>query len=483
MDQKLVEKQHKKGKLYVEERLALLFDDQQYQELTSPETRDGVYICEGQVSGKRVIVAAQDFTYKGGTLGLKHGQNIARGLDRAIRKKCPFISINDSGGARIQEGIDALSGYGDIFYRNVKASGRIPQISMILGPCAGGAVYSPGITDFIFMTEKISQMFITGPKVIHAVTGETITGEALGGTVMHGANSGVAHFCADTELECFLAVRRLVGMIPSNCRDRRLHAYLDSNAPIFNFQMPQDSHRGYDISEIIANIFDVKSFMELQPDFARSIVIGLAKLGGETVGIIANQPRYMAGVLDCNSSDKAARFVRFCDAFRIPIVTFTDVPGYLPGIAQEQAGIIRHGAKLLYAFSEATVPKINVILHKAYGGAYIAMNSVHIGADCVFSWPGAEVAVMGEQGAVEILYARETRSMDSQHARAFLNEKAAQYRREVMNTRLGLKRGYITAEIRPEETRDKLIEQLNRLGYKAAIRRIVAWRRHGNIPL
>ncbi len=483
MDAKLVEKQHKKGKLYVEERLQLLFDNHSYEELTTPETRDGVYVCEGMVSGKRVVVAAQDFTYKGGTLGLKHGQNIAMGLDRAMRKKCPFISMNDSGGARIQEGIDALSGYGDIFYRNVKASGRIPQISMILGPCAGGAVYSPGITDFIFMTEKISQMFITGPKVIHAVTGESITGEALGGTVMHGANSGVASFCTDTELECFMAVRRLVSMIPSNCRDRRLKCYVDANAPIFKFEMPEDSHRGYDISEIIANIFDVKSFMELQPDFAKSVMIGFARLGGETVGIIANQPRHMAGVLDCNSSDKAARFVRFCDAFRIPIVTFTDVPGYLPGIAQEQAGIIRHGAKLLYAFSEATVPKINVILHKAYGGAYIAMNSAHIGADCVFSWPGAEVAVMGEQGAVEILYARETRSMDAQQARAFLDEKAEQYRREVMNTRLGLKRGYITAEIRPEETRDRLIEALNRMGYRPAIRRMIARRRHGNIPL
>lgn len=483
MDKSLVEKQHKKGKLYVEERLQLLFDDQRYTELTTPEDRDGVYVCEGTVSGKRVIVAAQDFTFRGGTLGIKHGKNIAMALDRAIRKKCPFISMNDSGGARIQEGIDALSGYGDIFFRNVKASGRVPQISMILGPCAGGAVYSPGITDFIFMTDKVSQMFITGPKVIQAVTGEIITAEALGGTVMHGANSGVAHVCTDTELECFMEVRRLVGMIPSNCRDRRLHCYVDVDAPTFSFQMPEDSHRGYDISQIIASIFDVRSFMELQPDFAKSIVIGLAKLGGETVGIIANQPRYMAGVLDCNSSDKAARFVRFCDAFRIPIITFTDVPGYLPGIDQEQAGIIRHGAKLLYAFSEATVPKINIILHKAYGGAYIAMNSAHIGADCVFSWPGAEVAVMGEQGAVEILYARQTRHMDSQQARQFLNEKAAEYRRDVMNNRLGLERGYIDAEIRPEETRDKLIEQLNRLGTKAVIRRIIARRRHGNIPL
>ena len=483
MDANLVEKQHKKGKLYVEERLGLLFDDQRYTELTKPEERDGVYVCEGQVFGKRVVAAAQDFTFKGGTLGLKHGQNIVMGLKRAIRKKCPFVALNDSGGARIQEGVDALAGYGDIFYHNVKASGRIPQISMILGPCAGGAVYSPGITDFIFMTEKISQMFITGPKVIHAVTGEEITGEALGGTVMHGANSGVAHVCTDTELECFMQVRRLIGMIPSNCRDRRLHCYVDANSPVFGFEMPEDSHKGYDIAQIIASIFDAHSFMELQPDFAKSIVIGLAKLGGETVGIIANQPRHMAGVLDCNSSDKGARFVRFCDAFRIPIVSFTDVPGYLPGIAQEQAGIIRHGAKLLYAFSEATVPKINVILHKAYGGAYIAMNSMHIGADRVYSWPGAEVAVMGEQGAVEILYGRQTRHMDSQQARVYLDHKAEVYRREVMNTRLGLERGYITAEIRPEETRNVLIEDLNRLGYKAAIRRVIARRRHGNIPL
>lgn len=481
MDAKLAEKQHRKGKLYVEERLALLFDDHQYSEITAPEERDGVYICEGTVSGKRAIVAAQDFTFKGGTLGLRHGRNIAMGLDRAMKKKCPFIAMNDSGGARIQEGVDALAGYGEIFYRNVKASGRIPQISMILGPCAGGAVYSPGITDFIFMTDKVSQMFITGPKVIHAVTGETITGEALGGTVMHGANSGVAHVCTQTEQECIEQVRRLVSLIPSNCRDRRLHCYVDTSAPIFNFELPGDARRGYDIGGVIANIFDVGSFMELQPDFAKSIVIGLAKLGGETVGIIANQPHCMAGVLDCNSSDKGARFVRFCDAFRIPIISFTDVPGYLPGIAQEQAGIIRHGAKLLYAFSEATVPKVNIILHKAYGGAYIAMNSRHIGADCVYSWPDAEVAVMGEQGAVEILYAKETRDMDSQQAREFLNRKAAEYRREVMNTRLGLQRGYIDAEIMPEHTRDRLIEQLNQLGTKAIIRR--AFRRHGNIPL
>ena len=483
MDINLVDKQHKKGKLYVEERLQLLFDDQRYTEITTPDERDGVYVCEGTVSGKRVVVAAQDFTYKGGTLGLKHGQNIAMGLDRAMRKKCPFIAVNDSGGARIQEGIDALCGYGGIFYRNVKASGRIPQISMILGPCAGGAVYSPGITDFIFMTDKISQMFITGPKVIHAVTGETITGEALGGTVMHGVNSGVAHVCTETELECFMQVRRLIGMLPSNCRERRLHCYVDANAPEFSFALPEDSHRGYDVTDVIRSIFDTRSFMELQPDFAKSVVVGLAKLGGETVGIIANQPKYMAGVLDCNSSDKAARLVRFCDAFRIPIITFTDVPGYLPGVAQEQAGIIRHGAKLLYAFSEATVPKINVILRKAYGGAYIAMNSAHIGADCVFSWPGSEVAVMGEQGAVEILFARETRHMDSQEARAFLEQKAGEYRRAVMNNRLGLQRGYISAEIRPEETRNRLIEQLNRLGTKAAIRRLIARKRHGNIPL
>ncbi len=481
MDAKLVEKQHRKGKLYVEERLALLFDDHQYTEITRPENRDGVYVCEGMVSRKRVVVAAQDFTYRGGTLGLNHGRNIAAALDRAMKKKCPFISMNDSGGARIQEGVDALAGYGEIFYRNVRASGRIPQISMILGPCAGGAVYSPGITDFIFMTDKISQMFITGPKVIHAVTGEAINAEALGGTVMHGANSGVAHVCTRSEQDCIQQVRRLVDLIPSNCRDRRLHCYVDTNAPIFSFELPEDPRRGYDINRVIGNIFDVGSFMELQPDFAKSIVIGLARLGGETVGIIANQPHHMAGVLDCNSSDKAARFVRFCDAFRIPIISFTDVPGYMPGTAQEQAGIIRHGAKLLYAFSEATVPKVNIILHKAYGGAYIAMNSRHIGADCVYSWPDAEVAVMGEQGAVEILYAKQTRSMDSQQAGEFLREKAADYRRELMNTRLSLQRGYIDAEIMPQHTRDRLIEQLNRLGTRAVIRR--AFRRHGNIPL
>ena len=481
MDAKLVEKQHKKGKLYVEERLQLLFDDGKYKEITKPENRDGVYICEGRIKGKRVVVAAQDFTYQGGTLGLRHGKNIAMALERAYRKRRPFIAINDSGGARIQEGIDALSGYGDIFFRNVRASGKIPQISMILGPCAGGAVYSPGITDFIFMTDKISQMFITGPKVIQAVTGEVITGEALGGTMMHGSNSGVAHVCTSTEQDCFHEVRRLVGLLPSNSRNRRVNYVPEHGAPRFAFQMPTESNKGYDVQAVIRGIFDEDSFFELQPDFAKSIVIGLARLGGETVGLIANQPNYMAGVLDCDSSDKAARFVRFCDAFRIPIVTFTDVPGYLPGIAQEQAGIIRHGAKLLYAFSEATVPKINVIMHKAYGGAYIAMNSVHIGADYVFCWPEAEVAVMGEQGAVEILYAKETRDMTPVRKRDFLRQKAQEYRCDIMNSRLGLQRGYINEEIQPIETRSKLIETLARLGPRAFFRR--ALKRHGNIPL
>lgn len=482
MNMDLAVRQHQKGKLYVEERLALLYDDGQYTELTRPEERDGVYICEGNVCGKKVISAAQDFTYKGGTLGHSHGRNIARAIGMAIKAKCPFVAINDSGGARIQEGINALAGYGEIFRENVQASGVIPQISMVLGPCAGGAVYSPGLTDFIFMVNNISQMFITGPKVIRAVTGEVITGETLGGTFMHGSNSGVAHVCCENEQLCFQEVRRMIDLIPSSNSEKRRHLFEAKDAPAFNFILPERQNLSYDVLNVIQSVFDKNSFLELQRDFAKSMVIGFARLGGETVGIIANQPCVMAGVLDYNSSDKAARFVRFCDAFGIPIASFTDVPGYLPGISQEQSGIIRHGAKLLYAFSEATVPRINIIMRKAYGGAYIAMNSRHIGADLVYCWPGAEIAVMGERGAVEILYSKTLREMDSRSAADFIREKAAEYRKDVMNSREGIAQGYIDREIQPEETRAVLLEGFKKLCQNK--RHIIMRKnRHGNIPL
>lgn len=480
-DTQVMEKQHRKGKLYVTERLALLFDGGVWHEITAPETRDGVIVCDGLVSGKPVVAAAQDFTYKGGTLGLAHGQNIARGLDLAMKKRCPFLAINDSGGARIQEGIDALAGYGKLFYRNTKASGYIPQLSVILGPCAGGAVYSPGITDLIFVVDGISQMFITGPKVIKAVTGQSVSADELGGAEVHSTKSGVAHVrCAD-EPSCFEALRRLIALLPSSSRRKRLHIAPDAAPRPFHFALPDSPRRGYDIRALIAEVFDPDSFFELQAEFAPSVVIGLASLGGQTVGLIANQPLRMAGVLNCDSSDKAARFVRFCDAFGIPIVTFTDVPGYLPGASQESMGIIRHGAKLLYAFSEATVPKINIILRKAFGGAYIAMNSKHIGCDYVYALRTSEIAVMGEDGAVEILFAKEAAALPEEERKAFLAEKAAAYRQKTMNPTLGLERGYIDELIELGDIRAKLMERLPRCGRRGFVRTLR--KKHGNIPL
>ena len=474
------EKQHSKGKLYVTERIDLLFDEREYRELTTEQNRDGVYICLGKVNGKTAVVAAQDFSFKGGTVGLQHGRNIAMGLDVAMKKRCPFISLNDSGGARIQEGIDSLTGYGDIFFRNTSVSGVIPQISVILGPCAGGAVYSPGIMDFVFVVDQVSQMFITGPKVVKAVMGETVTAEELGGAAVHAQKSGVAHVrCAD-EQACFESIRTLIALLPGSNRPRRIKLSPDMEPKAISFRFPERMQQGYDVKMLIRDIFDEGSFFELQEEFARSIVVGFAALGGQTVGVIANQPMVMAGILDCDSSDKAARFVRFCDAFSIPMVTLTDVPGYLPGLVQEHAGIIRHGAKLLYAFSESTVPRINVILRKAYGGAYIAMNSLPIGADYVFAVKGGEVAVIGEHGAVEIIYAKEAASLPPAEKTAFLNEKAREYRQTTMNTELGLKHGYIHEEIELSEIREKLIKRFSVLKRK---KRVAPRKRHGNIPL
>ena len=398
-----ITKQHESGKMTARERIEALFDENSFVEIDAfVETKsidfdmqkkkvpgDGVVTGYGSVNGRLVFISSQDFTVIGGSLGEMHAKKITKVMDMAMKMGVPFISINDSGGARIEEGIDALKGFGDIFFRNTLASGVIPQISVIMGPCAGGAVYSPAITDFVFMVEKTSQMFITGPQVIKAVTGEDVTFDELGGADAHNSISGVAHFKSSNEKECIEKIKRLIDFLPDNNL---------SDAPIYTAQddmnrinenllevIPDDSNKPYDMMEIIASVVDNGEFLEIQEHFAKNIIIGFGRMNGGTVGIIANQPKFSAGVLDVNSSDKAARFVRFCDSFNIPIITFTDVPGYLPGVDQEHNGIIRHGAKLLYSFSEATVPKMNVIGRKAGGGAYIAMNSKHLGADMVFA--------------------------------------------------------------------------------------------------
>jgi len=491
-----IAKQHEAGKLTARERLHKLFDEGTFVEIDAfVETRsiefdmqkkkvpgDGVVTGYGNIDGRLVFVSAQDFTVIGGSLGEMHAKKITKVMDMAVKMGAPFISINDSGGARIEEGIDALSGFGDIFYRNTLASGVIPQISVIMGPCAGGAVYSPAITDFIFMVENTSQMFITGPQVIKAVTGEDVTFEKLGGAETHNAVSGVAHFKCANEDECIDQIKRLISFLPDNNL---------SGAPVyttgddlnrlcedFDTIIPEGANKPYDIRDIILKVVDNNDFMEIQKYYAQNIVIGLGRINGRTVGIVANQPKVMAGSLDVNSSDKAARFVRFCDAFNIPLVTFTDVPGYLPGVGQEHNGVIRHGAKLLYAFSEATVPKINIILRKAYGGAYIAMNSKHLGADMVFAWPTAEIAVMGPEGAANIIFRKEISNADDPVA--MRNQKIEEYRSKFSNPYVAAARGYVDDVIEPSTTRIRIINALEMLASKRENRPA---KKHGNIPL
>jgi acetyl-CoA carboxylase carboxyltransferase component len=452
-----IKKQHESGKKTARERIQMLMDPNSFVEIDAfVETRstefdmpkkkalgDGVVTGYGTVNGRLVFVASQDFTVIGGSLGEMHAKKITKVMDMAMKMGAPFISINDSGGARIEEGIDALSGFGEIFYRNTIASGVIPQISVIMGPCAGGAVYSPAITDFIFMVEKTSQMFITGPQVIKAVTGEDVTFEQLGGAETHNSLSGVAHFKSATEEECIRDIKRLLSFIPdNNLSDSELvNTSDDVNRVIaeLNTIVPDDANKPYNMKQVITSVVDNNDFLEIQEGFARNIIIGFGRINGRTIGIIANQPQVNAGVLDVDSSDKAARFVRFCDAFNIPVVTFTDVPGYLPGVEQEHSGIIRHGAKLLYAFSEATVPKINVIIRKAYGGAYIAMNSKHLGADMVFAWPTAEIAVMGPDGAANIIFRKDIANSDDPVN--FRAEKIQEYRDKFSNPYIAAARG------------------------------------------
>ncbi|HAA43797.1 MAG TPA: methylmalonyl-CoA carboxyltransferase, partial [Ruminiclostridium sp.] len=409
-------------------------------------------------------------------------KKITNVMDMAIKTGAPFISINDSGGARIEEGIDALKGFGEIFTRNTHASGVIPQISVIMGPCAGGAVYSPAITDFVFMVENTSQMFITGPQVIKAVTGEDVTFNELGGADAHNSKSGVAHFKSENEDECIEKIRKLISFLPDN--NLSDVPYLETNDDVNRIAdnlidiIPDDSNKPYDAMEIITSVVDNGDFFEVQEHFAKNIIVGFGRMNGKTIGIVANQPRFLAGVLDVDSSDKAARFVRFCDSFNIPIVSFTDVPGYLPGVNQEHSGIIRHGAKLLYAFAEATVPKINVILRKAYGGAYIAMNSKHLGADMVFAWPTAEIAVMGPEGAANIIFRKEIGNSDDPVATR--NKLINEYKEKFSNPYIAAARGYVDDVIEPESTRIRIISALEMLAGKRERRPA---KKHGNIPL
>ena len=421
---------------------------------------DGVVIGTGTINGKPVAIYAQDFTVAGGSLGSMHARKITKIMDYALRMKIPLIGINDSGGARIQEGVNSLAGYGEIFFRNTLASGVIPQLSVILGPCAGGAVYSPALTDFVFVVDKISKMFITGPEVIKSVLGEEIDMESLGGARVHSEITGNAHFFANSEAECFTQIKTLLDYIPAcnECKGKPKK----STEPLKKFKIekivPVEPTKPYDVRDVIKALTDSSEFFEVQEMWAANIVVGFGRIDGRTVGFIANQPLVLAGVLDCDSSDKAARFIRFCDAFEIPMITLEDMPGYLPGVDQEHAGVIRHGAKLLYAYSEATVPKITVILRKAYGGGYIAMNSRHLGADFMFAWPTAEIAVMGPEGAANIIFKKEIDEAEDPNAMRQL--KVQEYKEKFANPYVAAAKGYIDSVIEPSETRATLLHAI-----------------------
>lgn len=470
-----IEKQKAMGKRTARERITELLDKDSFTEydmFVEHEARDfdmdkkvlpgdGVVIGTGTIYGAPVAVFAQDFTVAGGSLGLAHARKITKIMDHALRMRMPLIGINDSGGARIQEGVNSLYGYGEIFFRNTLASGVIPQISVILGPCAGGAVYSPALTDFVFVVENISKMFITGPEVIKTVLGEEISMEDLGGARVHSEVSGNAHFFAKTEEECFAQIRKLITYIPwDNTRKARMFEPAEPK-PGYDVEkiVSDDPTMPYDVKDLIRAIADNSDFLEIQEMYARNIVIGFGRLGGRTTGFVANQPNEMAGVLDVDSSDKAARFIRYCDAFNIPIVTLVDVPGYLPGIDQEHAGVIRHGAKILYSYSEATVPKITVIIRKAYGGGYIAMASRHLRADFVFAWPTAEIAVMGPEGAANIIFRKEiTTAVNPEEMR---KKKVQEYKDKFANPYVAASKGYVDAVIEPSETRKMLLHALD----------------------
>ncbi|AFG35685.1 acetyl-CoA carboxylase, carboxyltransferase component (subunits alpha and beta) [Fervidobacterium pennivorans DSM 9078] len=492
--QEKIDKQHAEGKLTARERLQLLFDEGTFEELDKfvkhrntmfgldkmKLPADGVVTGIGKVNGRPVAAFSQDFTVMGGSLGEMHAKKIMKVMDLALKMGIPLVGINDSGGARIQEGVDSLYGYGEIFFRNTIASGVIPQITVIAGPCAGGAVYSPAITDFVIMVDKTAQMFITGPNVIKAVTGEDISKEDLGGALVHNTKSGNAHFLASDDRHAIELVKKLISYIPQNNMEEPPveEQIIEPDASDIQTVVPVDAKKGFDVRDVIRRVVDEGTFFEVHEHFAKSIVIGFARINGKAVGIVANQPNYLAGVLDIDSSDKAARFIRFLDAFNIPIVTFVDTPGYLPGVKQEHGGIIRHGAKLLYAYSEATVPKITIILRKAYGGAYIAMGSKHLGADFVAAWPTAEIAVMGPDGAANIIFKKEIDA--SENPEETRKQKIEEYRQLFANPYVAASRGYIDAVIDPRETRSWIIKALEYSATKVESR---PRKKHGNIPL
>ncbi|ACB85072.1 acyl-CoA carboxylase subunit beta [Natranaerobius thermophilus] len=494
--EKRIAKQHEKGKLTARERIENFLDNGSFVELNAfvkhRQTQlgmdkkeapgEGVVTGYGTVDGRLVYVFAQDFTVLGGTLGEMHAYKICDAMDRAAKVGAPFIGLNDSGGARIQEGVDALKGYGNIFYRNTIYSGVIPQISAIMGPCAGGAVYSPALTDFVFMVRDTSQMFITGPQVIKTVTGEEVSFEELGGADTHNSKSGVGHFAADNDEDCLAQIRELLSFIPSNNAEDppAVEPSDDPNRKEEDLKdiIPENPNKPYDVRDVITRITDDGYFFEIQESYAQNIIIGFSRLNGRTVGIIANQPAHLAGCLDINASDKASRFIRFCDSFNIPIVTFQDVPGYLPGTDQEHGGIIRHGAKLLYAYSEATVPKITVILRKSYGGSYLAMCSKSLQADVVYAYPSAEIAVMGPEGAANIIFKKDIENSDDPENTR--QEKISEYREQFANPYVAASRGRVDDIIDPKETRPRLIYALETLQTKREQR---PSKKHGNIPV
>ncbi len=488
--------QHKKGKLTARERLQVLLDEGSFEEIGALVTHrskdfgmekqqypgDGVVTGYGHIHGRVVYVFSQDFTVFGGSLSETHAEKICKIMDLAMKTGAPVIGLNDSGGARIQEGVVSLGGYADIFYRNTLASGVIPQLSAIMGPCAGGAVYSPAITDFIGMVENSSYMFVTGPNVVKTVTNEEVSSEELGGASVHASKSGVAHFSFANEVECLQELRKLLLYIPQNCEEKAPDLPYtspgDETRHSLTHLVPENPNQPYDIREVIEGIIDSGSFMEVHKQFAENIVVGFARLSGKSIGIVANQPAYLAGCLDVNSSTKGARFVRFCDAFNIPLLVLEDVPGFLPGTDQEWNAIITNGAKLLYAFSEATVPRITVITRKAYGGAYDVMNSKHIGADMNFAWPTAEIAVMGAKGAAEIIFKKEIQA--APNPENALKEKEQHYADIFANPYRAAERGFIDEVIFPENTRSKLIKAFQMLEHKVAR---LPKKKHGNIPL
>jgi len=497
--QKRIDSQHKKGKLTARERIDLLLDEGSFEEFDMFVTHnchdfglenesymsDGVVTGYGTIDGRLVYVFSQDFTVFGGSLSEAYAQKICKLLDKAMKMGAPVIGINDSGGARIQEGVKSLGGYAEIFQRNIMASGVIPQISAIFGPCAGGAVYSPALTDFIFMTKKNSYMFVTGPKVVKTVTGEVVTDAELGGASIHGSKSGVTHFVTDDEEESILMIRKLLSYLPQNNLEEapisKCDDPIDRLEESLNYIIPENPNKPYDVKDVIHALADYSEFLEVHRNYAPNIVVGYARFNGVSVGIVANQPSYLAGVLDINASRKAARFVRFCDAFNIPILTLVDVPGFLPGTAQEYGGIITNGAKLLYAYGEATVPKITIILRKAYGGAYDVMSSKHLRGDINYAWPTAEIAVMGPKGAIEVLQSKQIAAIEDQGEKdEFIRKSEQEYKDKFANPYNAAKYGYIDDVIEPRNTRFRVIRALQSLATKKDVN---PPKKHDNLPL